>query len=309
MSLFEKIKLLFPEAGNRLRSGELMAQHTTFRIGGPADIFFEPKAVDEITQIIRFSKEYSINFTIIGKGSNILVADSGIRGIVVAISSSYSGIRISENTKTESKLFTVKAGTRLTSLAAIAAREGCSGLEFASGIPGSLGGAILMNAGAYDGCMADVILDTLFMDMDGNLKVLAGNEHSFSYRESYFTKNAGIILSSHINLPLGNQKATYEKIAELTRRRQESQPLDFPSAGSAFRRPVGFYAGKLISDCGLQGYRIGDAQVSTKHAGFIVNLGSATAVETKELFTHVQQTVFKATGVALQPEVRFIGDW
>ena len=301
---------LLPDAGNRIKLNEPMKDHTSFRIGGPADLFFEPVSTEEIIQTVNLCDELDIPLTILGRGSNVLVSDLGIRGVVIAISDLFSGIEPSHlDTEDHDRSLYVKAGTRLASLASFAAREQLRGLEFASGIPGTLGGAIIMNAGAYDGCMADVITQTEFIDYKGIIHTLEGSQHDFSYRHSYFSSHAGIILHARLKLHLGDSQAILAKMADFNLRRQKSQPLDLPSAGSAFKRPAGHYAGKLIADHGLQGCRIGDAQVSLKHAGFIVNRGEATASDVKALFNKVSDDVYNKTGVRLKPEVKFVGEW
>ena len=301
-----------PEVKGRMRSNELMKHHTSFKIGGLADIFFEPAHIDEIITVKKYCRDHHIACTIIGRGSNILVSDSGIRGVVISVSDLFSGIEIcdKEDGKDKKVCLNVKAGTRLSSLASYTAQHGLTGLEFASGIPGTLGGAIIMNAGAYDGCMADVVAYTSYLNAACEINEISNCEHLFSYRNSCFSRQPkSIIICSKIELQYGDKNKIIEKIVDYTNRRQSSQPLEFPSAGSAFKRPTGYYAGKLISDSGLQGLRVGDAQVSLKHAGFIINLGDATASDVKALIMEVKRIVLENSGVELIPEVRFIGDW
>jgi UDP-N-acetylmuramate dehydrogenase len=303
MSLIDDLKLVFPDAGTALQADVPMSSHTTFRIGGLADIYFEPANTEEIVTMIRYCRQKGIPYLIIGNGSNILVSDTGVRGVVISIGDRFSGSAWQDGN------MLVKAGTRLVALAGFAAEQGYCGLEFASGIPGTLGGAILMNAGAYDHCMADITTTTEFLDEQLSLCQLKGTAHQFGYRDSFFSQRNCIILQSCLKLVPDDPVAIRERMADLARLRRASQPLDLPSAGSAFKRPSGHYAGKLISDCGLKGYRIGNAQVSEKHAGFIVNLGQARADDIRRLFEMIQETVAGRTGIFLEPEVRFVGDW
>jgi UDP-N-acetylmuramate dehydrogenase len=303
MSLLAELARIIPEASCRLNSDVLMSERTTFRIGGPADILFEPNSDEEITRIVQYCRAKGIAVTVIGNGSNILVSDKGIRGVVLLIGDNFSGI------DHHGDMLVVRAGTKLSAVAAYAAQRGLAGLEFASGIPGTLGGAILMNAGAYDHCMSEIILLTEYLDDDLKLRSLVKIEHEFGYRKSKFSDGDRIIIRANLQLGHDVQQAIYDRMADLAAKRRASQPLDLPSAGSAFKRPAGYYAGKLISDCGLKGYMIGDAQVSEKHAGFIVNRGRACATDIRELFKRVQEVVHKQTGVYLEPEVRFVGEW
>lgn len=303
MSMMKDLLNLLPAAAGRLKADEPMSAHSTFRIGGPADIYFEPADDEEILAVARYCRARDIPLTVLGNGSNILVADRGIRGVVLAISEPMAGIERKDD------LILAGAGTRLAALSAFAAQNSLTGLEFASGIPGTLGGAILMNAGAYDQCMADVIVLTEFMDADLTIRALVRGEHDFGYRTSYFCRHPGLVLRACLQLKPGDQQEILARMADLGQRRRSSQPLELPSAGSAFKRPQGYFAGKLISDSGLKGCREGNAQVSEKHAGFIVNLGQACAADTRRLFDRVRKAVAESTGVYLEPEVRFIGDW
>lgn len=303
MSLQAELIRIVPAASSRLNANVLMSEHTTFRIGGPADVYFEPADDREISSVVQYCQSEGIPYTIIGNGSNILVADKGIRGVVIAIGESLSGI------ERHGDLLVAWAGTKLASAAAYAAQCGLTGLEFASGIPGTLGGAVLMNAGAYDHCMAEIIVLTEYLDHDLKLKSVIRQEHGFEYRKSIFSDGNRIILRSCIQLADDETQNIYKRMAELAVRRRASQPLDLPSAGSAFKRPAGYFAGKLISDCGLQGCRIGDAQVSDKHAGFIVNRGRASAADVHQLIQRVQKTVLEQTGVSMEPEIRVVGEW
>lgn len=290
-------------AGDRLRFDEPMARHTTFQIGGCADAYFEPANEEEIVRAVGFCRQWGWPCTLLGNGSNILVSDQGIRGLVLIIGECFAGIDDHDG------CYYVRAGTRLAGLSAFAAKNSLTGLEFASGIPGTLGGAILMNAGAYGGCMADVVRETEYFDRDLQKRKAAGSDQRFAYRSSLFMDQESIILGARITLKPDQRDLILARMTDLAGRRRQSQPLDLPSAGSIFKRPPDHYAGKLISDCQLKGLRIGSAQVSEKHAGFIVNLGQATAWDVRALISRVQQVVADETGVALEPEIRFIGDW
>ncbi len=303
MTLIDDLKSLLPNAGGRLEADVPMAGRSTFRIGGPADILFEPQSSEEAAVVIQYCRRQDVSLTILGSGSNVLISDLGIRGVVMIIGDSLSAIERRGN------VLVAQAGCRLSTLAARAAKSGLAGLEFASGIPGSLGGAILMNAGAYGNCMAEVVVLTEYLDPDGEFRTAVGPDHQFGYRRSIFSNRDTVILRACIELAEEDPARINSRISELNRRRRDSQPLDMPSAGSAFKRPTGHYAGKLISDCGLKGCRVGNAQVSEKHAGFIVNTGNACAADTRQLFSHVQSVVAERTGVHLVPEVRFVGDW
>ncbi len=287
----------------RLYFAEPMSRHSTFAIGGSADIFFEPADSEEIIQAVRFCRQQGIPLTVIGKGSNILVSDQGVRGMVMAISSNFAGVEQKQD------LLLVKAGTRLAQLSGIAAKLHYGGLEFAAGIPGTVGGAVQMNAGAYDSCMQDIVLETEYLDEEMNIRTVRLENHQFAYRHSMFSDRQCIILKVSCRLQQADYHQIIARMTELNQRRRSSQPLELPSAGSTFKRPPGHYAGKLISDCRLKGYRIGDAQVSEKHAGFIVNRGQASATDVRSLIEQIQQTVFASTGVVLEPEIKFIGDW
>lgn len=294
---------LLPAAGDRLRMNEPMSLHTTFRIGGCADIYFEPESEAEILQAILYCQSHGMPCTVLGNGSNILVSDQGIRGLVLAFGERDADIHC------DGSQITARAGAKIAAVAAFAARNSLSGLEFASGIPGTLGGAILMNAGAYEACMADVVIQTDYLDKKMEHRQARGDDHRFVYRSSYFLENSAIILGAAIQLKPGRSEDILLRMTDLAARRRASQPLDLPSAGSVFKRPPGFYAGKLISECGLRGIRFGDAQVSEKHAGFIVNRGQATARDVRALMVHIQERVAAETGVHLEPEIRMVGEW
>lgn len=286
----------------RVLVNESMKKHTSFRIGGPADIMVLPTDPQEIRYVIQLCKELSIPFYVMGNGSNLLVRDKGIRGLVMKIASNFSDIKI-EGTKV-----TAQAGVLLSVLSKKTAQHSLKGLEFASGIPGTLGGAVAMNAGAYGGEMKDVVTSVWAMDYSGNDRRLDYDDLKFGYRTSAIQQDKLIVIEVDMQLEEGDKQESMELIAELTRRRREKQPLSYPSAGSTFKRPVGYYAGKLIQDAGLKGLRVGDAQVSDLHAGFIINLGNATAKDVLELIHIVKEKVKSEFNVDMQPEIKIIGE-
>lgn len=296
-----------PEAGPRIQPDEPMARHSTFQVGGPADIFFEPRTPEEVRTALAFAQERSLPVTILGAGSNIVVADRGIRGLVISFGSHFASHEVSGSR------IRAQSGLLLAKLATIAMQAGLGGFEFASGIPGSVGGAVMMNAGAYDHCLDEVILDVTCLTPELEILCLEKAALNLGYRHSIFTDGdtlaGSIILGMTIELKPRPVEAIRAEIIELGRRRTASQPLEWPSAGSAFKRPIGNFAGRLIADCGLKGTCIGGAAVSEKHAGFVINSGGATASDIRRLFRHIQQIVLAQTGVRLMPEVRFIGDW
>ena len=298
---------LLPQAKQRILTNEPMARHTTFQVGGPADVFFEPATVEEIRTAMGFANNSGIPVIILGNGSNVVVADKGIRGLVISLGSHFASYHVSHNH------IEAQAGLQFARLSAIALKHSLGGLEFASGIPGTVGGAVMMNAGAYDHCLADVIVEATCLTTELELLSLPASELKLSYRSSIFSDgqplSGSIILSMTVVLPPRPAHEIRQEIIELGRRRSASQPLEWPSAGSAFKRPPGCFAGRLISDCGLKGCRVGGAEVSEKHAGFVINRSAATATDIRCLFRKVQKEVWLQKGVRLWPEVRFIGDW
>ena len=287
--------------GEHLHTAFPMSQCTTFKIGGPAQFFAEPQNKEMLVSLFLLCKEHKVPFTIIGAGSNLLVSDNGIDGVVCRLSGDFDNVSISGTT------VSAGAAISLAKLSKASLREGLSGLEFASGIPGSLGGAVYMNAGAYDGEMKDVVTETEYMDENGEIHIVSGNAHEFSYRHSVFSGKNDVILSVKMNLTPKDPAEISEKMRDLNARRKEKQPLDKPSAGSTFKRPEGYFAAKLIEDAGLKGFSVGDACVSEKHAGFVVNNGSATCEDVCALMAAVQKEVKEKFGVILEPEVKRIG--
>ena len=302
-----------------LMQDEPMKKHTTFRIGGPADYYAEPD-VSQISKLIEIAKACDMPVAVIGNGSNLLVGDKGIRGLVIGIGKGLSAIEVTEAVAQQStaqdftaqgngRIITAGAGAILAAVAAKAAEASLSGLEFASGIPGSVGGAVVMNEGAYGGEIKDVLIDATVLTAEGELKTVTRDELDLSYRHSIVPEKGYIVLSARFRLTPKPQDEIKAYMAELRAKRVEKQPLEYPSAGSTFKRPEGYFAGKLIMDAGLRGYSVGDAQVSGKHCGFVVNKGEATAADVLTLIKDVQETVLKQFGVKLEPEVKMIGEF
>ena len=290
-------------AEDRVLEQEPMARHTTFRIGGPADYFIELGNVDEIKAAVGICQEENLPWFVLGRGSNLLVSDQGYRGVILSIYKNFQNIDI------QGEILTVQAGTLLTTLSGKALDASLSGIEFASGIPGTVGGAVVMNAGAYGGEMKDIVRQVTVLDQEGVVRTLTGEEMQFGYRTSLAKKKGYIVLEAILELKPGEKEQIREKMQTLKAKRIEKQPLEYPSAGSTFKRPEGYLAGKLIMDAGLRGARVGDAQVSEKHCGFVVNTGHATAADVRELMRQIQEKVQEQFGVRLEPEVRFLGEF
>ncbi|MBQ1914572.1 MAG: UDP-N-acetylmuramate dehydrogenase [Selenomonadaceae bacterium] len=286
----------------QLMLNEPMKDHTTFKIGGPVDYLILPASVTEVQQVFILLKEYGIPYTVLGNGSNVLVRDKGVRGAIVKFNSPFSGIRLEEN-----RIF-AGAGASLKDVSLFAAEHGLTGMEFAIGIPGSVGGAVFMNAGAYDGEMKNVVYRVRSVAEDGSLHEMEAADLDLGYRHSIFQTNGHAICEVELKLVGGEGSTIRMKMADLTRRREQRQPLEMPSAGSTFKRPTGYFAGTLIDQTGLKGLKVGGAQVSEKHAGFVVNTGNATAEDVLALISEVQKRVYEKHGVKLYPEVRIIGE-
>ena len=301
-----------PQLG--LLQDEPMKKHTTFRIGGLADYYAEPD-MSRISKLIEIAKACDMPVTVIGNGSNLLVGDKGIRGLVIGIGKGLSEIEVTEavaqdfTVQDNGHIITAGAGAILAAVAAKAAEAALSGLEFASGIPGSGGGAVVMNAGAYGGEIKHVLIDATVLTAEGVLKTVTRDELDLSYRHSIVPEKGYIVLSARFRLTPKPKDEIKSYMAELRTKRVEKQPLEYPSAGSTFKRPEGYFAGKLIMDAGLRGYSVGDAQVSEKHCGFVVNKREATAADVLTLIKDVQETVLKQFGVKLEPEVKMIGEF
>lgn len=281
---------------------EPMAKHTSFRIGGPADLLAQPADEAELAALLQVASEHAVPVTLIGNGSNLLVRDKGIRGLVIKLGNLFSGVEVCGNT------MTFGCGVSLAMASKKAASLSLSGLEFAVGIPGTIGGAVYMNAGAYDGEMAKVVTKVRVMDEQGKTSELAASELDFAYRHTALQNSGHIVTSVTVSLVPGDADAIAAKMADFSQRRISKQPLELPSAGSMFKRPPGYFAGTLIDQTGLKGYTVGGAQVSTKHAGFVVNIGGATASDVLQLISDVQSKVFAAHGVHLEPEVLVLGE-
>lgn len=279
---------------------EPMKKHTSFKIGGVADIFIKVKSVQELQYIIEVAKKENILVTIIGNGSNLLVKDNGIRGIVIMLNM--------DKIEIEDTIVTVEAGVKLGFLAQKLLKEELTGFEFAAGIPGSIGGAVRMNAGAYGGEMKDIIVETKCLTPSGEIVTLSNEEQEFSYRHSIFMENRYIVLETKIKLQKGNKDEIKAKMDDYAQQRKEKQPISLPSAGSTFKRGTDFVTAKVIDECELKGFSIGDAQVSTKHAGFVVNNGNATAEDVLRLIEHVQKVVLEKTGKKIELEIEVLGE-
>lgn len=301
----QEIKKIFCDllGEDRVFTDEPMKQHTTFKIGGPADYFLVPESGEEAGEIIKICKQTDIPYFILGNGSNLLVGDGGYRGVVIQIYRNMSAVT------TEGTIITAQAGALLSSVAAVAKNASLTGFEFAGGIPGTVGGAAVMNAGAYGGEMKDVLVEVTVMDADGNIFTIPAEKMELGYRTSIIKKAGYIVLEAKIRLEEGNQEAIRERMKELTIQRTTKQPLEFPSAGSTFKRPEGYFAGKLVMDSGLRGYQVGGARVSEKHCGFVINAGGATAKDVRTLMENVRDIVYKKYGVTLEPEVKFLGEF
>ncbi len=296
-------KIVTPE---RVVCGEPLRNHTTFKIGGPADYFVITKNAEETAAVIQYCNQQSLPILMIGNGSNLLISDAGIRGVVVKQEDNPEEFIITNCE--EGYLVTGGAGMNLSTFAMKIANESLTGFEFAAGIPGSLGGAVYMNAGAYGGEIKDCIRSARVLTKEGEIISLPREELELSYRSSIIQKKGYYVIDATFLFQKGNQKEILSKIEELNRARKEKQPLEYPSAGSTFKRPEGYFAGKLIMDAGLRGYRVGGAMVSEKHCGFVINTGNATAKDVLQLIKDVQRSVKEKFGVTLEPEVRLIGE-
>ena len=280
---------------------EPMSEHTTFEIGGPADFYVIPEDFDEVRDVIAACKDAGVDYFVLGCGSDLLVSDEGYRGAIVAVADGLVGVSV------EGDEICCQAGVGLREASEMACELGLSGLEFACGIPGSVGGACFMNAGAYGGCMADVLKEVRVLLSDGSVVDVPAGELNLGYRKSRIADEGWVVLSATFGLNPGDPEKIRATMDDLTHQREEKQPLELPSAGSTFKRPEGHFAGKLITDAGLKGYQSGGAAVSKKHAGFVVNVGGATASDVHAVIEHVQGEVERQFGVRLEPEVRFLG--
>ncbi|MCR4908523.1 MAG: UDP-N-acetylmuramate dehydrogenase [Lachnospiraceae bacterium] len=297
----EYVRELIPESDIKLY--EPMSAHITFRVGGVADIFITPSSKKELCTLIKYLNLVERDYFVLGQGSNLLVGDHGYRGVIVHIGKKFSDIRVEENR------IRAGAGALLSKIAAEAAEHSLTGFEFAAGIPGTAGGAIVMNAGAYGREMSDIVESVETVTTDGEYLVLKASELGFGYRKSIIRDEKLLVTEVTFRLEEGDKASIRKRMEELQNKRMEKQPLKFPSAGSTFKRPDGYFAGKLIMDAGLSGYRIGGAAVSEKHCGFIINIGNASAADILDVIGDVQDKVLERFNVALEPEICIIGDF
>ena len=297
--LLDNLKLIVGDT--QVRTGEPMNIHTTFRIGGCADYYVQPSSIEELQSLIQFLNKSDIEYCVIGNGSNLLVSDKGIRGVVIQLSDTFDEVEYIDDVTVK-----VMSGMMLSRLGNKLADKGLAGFEFATGIPGSVGGAVRMNAGAHGSEMKDIVKNITYMTRDGNIQIISNEEAKFEYRNSIFSQNDYIILEAEIQLRKGNPEEIRSKMDEYATYRKEKQPIEYPSAGSTFKRGNDFITAKLIDECGLKGYQIGGAQVSEKHAGFIINKGSATAEDVKKLMKYVEEQVYNKFGKKIEAEIEII---
>ena len=282
---------------------EPMSRHTSFRIGGPADYFLQPSDTEQIKKILDICRENKLPFFVLGNGSNLLVSDTGFSGVIIQLFHNFERIIV------EDTLIRAQAGALLSGIAVAARDHSLTGFEFAGGIPGTLGGAVVMNAGAYGGEMKHVLKEATVMTQSGEIIIIPADKLNMGYRTSVIKEAGYIVLDAVLSLQKGDQKEIRAKMKELTDLRVSKQPLEYPSAGSTFKRPEGYFAGKLIMDAGLRGYQVGGAQISEKHCGFVINKGNATASDVLRLIEDVKNRVYEQFGVNLEPEVKFLGDF
>lgn len=284
------------------RTNEPMKLHTTFRIGGPADVYAEPESAEELMELISVCEGSGTPYMILGHGSNLLVGDGGIRGTVICLGKAFAEIRV------DGDCIEAQAGALLGAVANTALEHGLAGMEFASGIPGSVGGALVMNAGAYGGEIKDILESAEILETDGSRCAVTAEELELGYRTSNILPLGRTVLSARFRLKPGDPEEIAAKMKDLNGRRKDKQPLEYPSAGSTFKRPEGYFAGKLIEDAGCKGLTVGGARVSEKHAGFVINIGDATAKDVLDLIHEVQRRVLVQSGVMLEPEIKMTGE-
>lgn len=300
-NIYDKVVDIVGE--ENVHTDEPMSRHTTFRIGGSADYFVKPGNADEVAAVIAVCREYNIPYFILGNGSNLLVSDDGYRGMIINIMDNMDSVTV------DGRIITAQAGAMLVRVSVMARDNALTGLEFASGIPGTIGGAVYMNAGAYGGEMKNVVKTVRAIDEYGRIYELDSEKMDFSYRHSIVEERKLIVLEVTLELEHGSREAIDDRMKELAEARRSKQPLEYPSAGSTFKRPEGYFAGKLIMDAGLRGYSVGGAQVAEKHCGFVINKGGATASDVVELIRGVQHDVDDKFGVTLEPEVKMLGEF
>lgn len=298
-----KDELIYAAGEENVLFNEPMKKHTTFRIGGKADYFVLPNTEEQIQAVVRLCEDKKVPYYFLGNGSNLLVSDRGYRGVIINIYKNRNHINI------EGNRITAQAGALLSKIAKEALNASLTGFEFAAGIPGTLGGAVVMNAGAYGGELKQVLVSAKVLNREGEILTLTNEELKLGYRTSVIPGGGYLVLEAELELKPGNQEEIRGRMDDLAARRSSKQPLEFPSAGSTFKRPEGYFAGKLIMDSGLRGYSVGDAAVSEKHCGFVINKGSATAKEVLSLIRHVQEEVLRQFGVKMETEVKMLGDF
>lgn len=301
MALYEELCDLLGE--DKVLIDEPMSRHTTFKVGGPADYFVIPEVPEKIKEVITLLKREDIPYYVLGNGSNLLVGDKGYRGVIIQMYKNLNRI------DTKGNRIYAQAGALLSKIAAEAQAQSLKGFEFASGIPGTVGGAVMMNAGAYGGEMSHVLVNATILTQEGVIKTLTLDELELGYRTSIIARNGYVVLEAVVGLEPGRPEEIRTRMEELKEKRVTKQPLEYASAGSTFKRPEGYFAGKLIEDAGLRGFRVGNAQVSAKHCGFVINRGGATAAEIVALMDHVVDKVEAVSGVRLKPEVKRIGEF
>lgn len=299
--MYDYIKTIIPK--DRILFHEPMSKHTTFRVGGEAECLIMVRQEEEVVKLILYLNQIEEEYFILGNGSNLLVGDKGYRGVILKFDGPMEDIKV------EGTLVKARAGALLSKAASVARDHGLSGMEFAAGIPGSIGGGVVMNAGAYGGEMKQIVVSVRGMNKDGQILTLDNDTMEFGYRTSAIKNRPIIVLEVTLQLTEGSPEEIGAKMAELANLRRSKQPLEYPSAGSTFKRPEGYYAGKLIMDAGMRGHRIGGAQVSNKHCGFVVNTGGATAADVREVIEEVQERVKERFHVSLEPEIIFLGDF
>lgn len=299
-NIIEKFNDLLGE--EKVKVDEPMKRHTTFRIGGPADYFLLPSSEEELSGILKICKNEELPYFILGNGSNLLVSDEGYRGVIIQLYRNYGDITVKGNE------IHATAGALLSQIAAAAKNASLTGFEFAGGIPGTLGGAVVMNAGAYGGEMKNIVKTVRLMDEEGQVVEFTNEEMNFGYRNSRLSDERWIAISAVISLEKGDKAEIKAKMEDLALQRRSKQPLEYPSAGSTFKRPTGYFAGKLIQDSDLKGVSVGGAQVSSKHSGFVINYNKASAKDIVDLIEHVKLTVFECQGVHLEEEVKILGE-
>ena len=305
MSVYLVDKIVRIVGLQEIRFKEPMKNHTTMKVGGNAACFVTPDSQEQICALVRLLKEENVPYYILGNGSNVIVRDEGYEGVMICLAARYKGFHVTEGPDGRAIVY-VKSGTDNKAFSDAMISKGLSGFEFASGIPGSIGGATAMNAGAYDGEMKMIVRQVKILDPEGQIVTKSNEEMQFGYRHSLVSDGNGVVLETVLELHRDDPAEIQKRVDEFTRRREEKQPLEYPSCGSTFKRPEGYFAGKLISDAGLQGYRIGGAQVSEKHAGFVINRDHASAKDVLELVEHIKKTVLESQGVQLECEIKIL---